>query len=273
MLTGSRLRITDVQGVAEWTSEEKYYTEVHMGPDGRTAAVAVADTRIGTRDIWIIDIEREVSTRFTFNDSDDGNAVWSPDGRQIVYCADSGDRYDIYVKDVAGTGTEELFYGDDELHEFPTSWSQDGKHLFFASIDDTGRWDIWDLPLEDGRPAGEPRALQRLDSDEITPSISPDGRWLAYSSNESGTFEIYVTNFPGAERKWSVSSSGGQVPRWAPDGSKLHFLATNGMLMEASIEEAGNSLAVGRPRELFNGNLVTSTNTNFDVTPDGGGLS
>jgi Tol biopolymer transport system component len=269
---GSYLKITDGQGNASWTSEEKYYAELRLSPDGKHVAASVADPRIGTQDVWLVDIEREVSTRFTFNEADDLSAVWSPDGKQVVYGSDAGDRYDIFIKDVGGTGSERLLYTDDDLHKFPRSWSRDGKHLLFAGIDDTGRWDILDLPLQDGEPAGEPRALQKTDFDEIDPEISPNGRWLAYGSNETGTFEIYVTNFPDAERKWLVSSSGGTIPRWAPDGSKLYYVATNGALFEVSIEEAGGSLAVGRPRELFEGNLTSTASPVYDVLPSGAGF-
>jgi Tol biopolymer transport system component len=270
--SGSTLQITDGEGVVRWSGEEKFYQEVAVSPDGKLVAAAIADPRIGTQDVWIVDVARDVSTRFSFSDTDDLAPVWSPDGTRIAYGSDTGERYDIYVKTVGGTETARPLYADAELHKFPRSWSSDGKHLLFSSIDDTGRWDMWVLELDGDEAAGEPRALQKTDFDEIQPRLSPDGRWLAYVSNETGNFEVYVTTFPQAERKWLVSSDGGLVPRWAPDGSTLYYLATNGMLLGVGVERAGDSLSVSRPRELFDTNVANTTNLAYDVLPDGSGF-
>jgi len=227
--------------------------------------------RTGTRDIWVLDLAREVSTRFSFTEVDDVSPVWSPDGKRLVFSI-QGDRLDLYVKDVDGAQTERLLYRGEKLELFARSWSRDGRYLAVTSIDGDGRWDNWALELQDVEVVGELRPLQTTEYDELAPMISPNGRWMAYVSNETGTFETYVTGFPETGRKWLISSSGGMVPRWSADGSKLYYMASNGALLEVTIEEAGDSLVVGRPREVFLTDVVDTTNWNYDVLPDGSGF-
>jgi len=269
--SGSVLQLTDLQGTSTWSGEEGHYAELHISPDGKQVAAAIADVRTGTRDIWVLDLAREVSTRFSFTEVDDVAPVWSPDGKRLVFSI-QGDRLDLYVKDVGGTQTEHLLYGDEKLELFARSWSRDGRYLAVTSIDGDGRWDNWALEMKDDTVVGELRPLQNTEYDEIAPMISPNGRWMAYVSNETGTFETYVTGFPETGRKWLISSNGGVVPRWSPDGSKLYYMANNGALLEVTIEEAGDSLAVGRPREVFLTDVVDTTNWNYDVLPDGSGF-
>jgi Tol biopolymer transport system component len=179
---------------------------VEFSPDRKR----VAATRFGPNvDLWTYDLARGLPTRFTFSPAADLYAIWSPDGRSIVYrSAPNGDA-NLYRKIADGTGTEELLYADDDAIKSPTSWSPDGHLLFFNRIDVKMRRDIWVLPLDN---PSKPYPWLATPFNESDAKFSPDGQWVAYESDESGRYEIYVAPFPGPGGKRQISTGGGLYP-------------------------------------------------------------
>jgi serine/threonine protein kinase len=239
-----------------------------LSPDGTRAAVRGGPQDRG--DLWLLDFTRGVRTRFTFRQSLGSPAVWSADGSRIIFAA--GNTLDtIYEKDSSGAGEEkELFKKADEI-KLPTSWSRDGRFLLYntANVPGTG-FDLWVLPLEGDR---KPVLLLGTEFDERSGSFSPDMRWIAYESNESGLYEIYVRPFnasgssvpalgPG---KWQVSKDGGIQPEWRSNGKELIFRAPNGSPMAVDVNSNGSAFQPGVPKQLF----AAPVNTGWDVTADG----
>ncbi len=229
-----------------------YNEEVRVSPDGRSAAVVIPDSGSGTMDIWIYDIAREVRSRFTFDPGTEINPVWSPDGRRIAFASDrEGRHFNLFVKDVgATTAAKPLLLSDTEM--FPVAWSPDGRHVAYlkveADADRTGGVDIWIVPAGGD---GEPAPLVQTRFVENDAAFSPDGRWLAYSSNESGRFEVYVVPFPGPGGKWQISTQGGVGVRWSRDSREVYYPDLNATLMAVPLTPRGERLEVGDPQRLF----------------------
>ena len=240
---------------------------MQLSPDQKSAAVAV--TEANNTDIWIYDLVRGLRTRFTFDPAVEREAVWSPDGRTIVFSSNRKSHFDLYRKASDGTGAEELICSDG-LDKFPTSWSPDGKFLLYTAAGDhkTGQ-DIWVLPLAAGV---KPFPLLQTPFNESNAQFSPDGRWVAYQSNESGRSEIYVIPFspeggaPGGKRQ--VSTAGGVLVRWRQDGKQLFYIAPDHKLMAAEVGAKGGSFEAGQVTALFGG-LLTGQGFLYDVA-DGG---
>ena len=240
---------------------------MQLSPDQKSAAVAV--TEANNTDIWIYDLVRGLRTRFTFDPAVEREAVWSPNGRTIVFSSNRKGHFDLYRKASDGTGAEELLYSDG-LDKYPTSWSPDGKFLLYTASGDhkTGQ-DIWVLPLAAGV---KPFPLLQTPFSELHAQFSPDGRWVAYQSNESGRSEIYVIPFspeggaPGGKRQ--VSTAGGVLVRWRQDGKQLFYIAPDHKLMAAEVGAKGGSFEAGQVTALFGG-LLTGQGFLYDVA-DGG---
>jgi serine/threonine protein kinase len=237
-----------------------------LSPDGRR--VAVARTVQNNMDIWLLDGER--MTRFTFDTSPDIFPIWSPDGSRIVFDSNRKGHRDLYWKSSNGASTEELLLesGQDKT---ASDWSADGRFLLYYSRDPQTSLDIWALPLQGDR---KPFVFLKTNFNEYRPRFSPDGRWVAYMSNESGRFEIYVRPFPGPGGQWQISTAGGITPVWAPGGKELYYLAPDGTLMAAGIAVSGATIVPGSPSALFHTHIVgggTDVNggRSYDVSRDG----
>ena len=189
-----------------------------LSPDGKSVAVTVGTGE--ALDIWILEAARGLRTRFTFDQAIDRYPIWSPDGRSLAFASSRLGHLNLYRKSVDGAvGSEELLYSD-ERDKQPYSWSPDGRYLIFSSIDPKTKSDLWILPMTGER---KPFAFAQTEFSEIQGVFSPDGRWIAYVSDESGTAEVYAAPFPGpgAKRVISTRQSGsgsGGVPLWRPDG-------------------------------------------------------
>jgi eukaryotic-like serine/threonine-protein kinase len=200
--------------------------------------------------IWLHELKRSVETQFTFPPLRAGNAVWSPDGGRIAFAASGA----LYRKDARGGGQDELLLKG-EL-QTPSDWSRDGRYLLFTKVDPKTRSDLWILPDPLGKP-GEAAPFPFLETESIESEgqFSPDGRWIAYVSNESGQFEVYVRPFPSGPGKWKVSSKGGVEPRWRRDGKELFYLESDGLkhrLMAVSVQGGSRSVfEVGAAKLLF----------------------
>jgi eukaryotic-like serine/threonine-protein kinase len=238
-----------------------------LSPDGRR--VVAHRTAQNNTDIWIFDPAR--TTRFTFDASRDLFPIWSPDGMHVAFDSNRTGYRHFYQKrsDLAGTEMP-LLEGPEE--KVLNDWSPDGRFLLYTTPSDpkTGA-DIWYLPLSGDR---QPVAFLRTSSDERAGQFSPDGHWVAYHSNESGSYEIYVRPFPGPGGQWQVSTSGGIQARWSPEGKQLYYIAPDGKLMSSSITVNGAAVEPGVPVALFQtqiwgGGTNATQGQQYDVAPDG----
>jgi Tol biopolymer transport system component len=205
-----------------------------LSPDGRR--LAFARTLSGNADVWLLDIERGVSSRFTFDAANDLGPLWSPDGNRIIFGSIRTGGGDLYQKSVSAGGTEEPLLTT-PLGELPTDWSADGRHVLYQAIGPNSGWDIWALSLEGDR---KPISILRTDFDEREGQFSPDGKWISYNSNKSGRVEVYLRPFAGPGGEVQVSNNGGAQSRWSRDGNELFYLASDGRLMAAPIRLAAD---------------------------------
>jgi Tol biopolymer transport system component len=248
-----------------------------VSPDSRRR-VAVIRTVQGNDDLWLLDGAR--TSRFTSDAADERWPVWSPDGTWIVFNSTRAGPFDLYQKLTSGAGAEERLVASDQGGN-PTSWSGDGKFLLYFVNDPQSNSDLWVVPMAGDRT---PFAFLKTPFREAFGAFSPDGRWVAYQSSESGRPEIYVRPFisPGsggtaasAASAWSlVSTAGGIVPMWRPDGKELYYLSPAGAIMAAPITVTGATLEPGAPVVLFPTRIVgggadVQVGRNYDVAPDG----
>ena len=238
-----------------------------LSPDGRYAALErIAD---GTADIWLLDIARGVPLRFTFDRAFDLAPIWSPDSRRVMFQSNRSGTFKLYVKETNGKpGSEEWVFGDDRTTRVPYDWSRDGRFVLYGE----GIGDIWALPLIGER---KPFPVAQTAHSESDAQLSPDGKWVAYTSNEAGRLDVYVQAFPRATRHWRVSTDVGVQARWRADGQELFYLSRDYRLMAVPIRTAGagNALEIGTPVPLFpvrlNGNPIAVTNRHYVVSPNG----
>ena len=224
------------------------YHNPALSPGGDRLAFDLADPRSGKRDIWVRDLKRGVSSRFTFGGGDAFCPLWSSDGSRIVFT----EGQDLFEKAADGQGEEKLVLKSDDL-KIACDWSRDGQFIAFASRAKETGFDIWTLPTSGER---KPIPFLKTRFVELWPVFSPDGRFLAYQSNESGRFEVYVQSFPGPGGKWQISTSGGAEARWRADGKELYYRAPDQKLMAVEIQ-AGSGFTAGVPQALFAGRFDT----------------
>ena len=241
------------------------YNDIMLSPDGDRAAIQKID---GTNsDIWIMDLVRGVPLRFTFAETSEDNPSWSPDGKFLIYTSTNAANHTTFLrKNASGGDNEEKIYELDAATDDGTDWSSDGKNLLCEQGTPSTLQDIWVLPLEGG---GSAHALLNSQFSEYHPRFSPDGRWFAYVSNESGRPEVYVQTFPLSGGKWQVSTAGGAQPRWRRDGKELYFIAPDRKLMAVDVK-LGQTCEVGTPKTLFQTQVSSFGAPNrYDVSADG----
>ena len=231
------------------------FADAWLSPDGNRLVYDVAD-RGSEGDLWIRDLARSVTTRFTFDAEREFAPVWSPDGKTIVFSKETPAGWDLYVKDAAGTGEAKPLIAS-RVQKFPTDWSSDGRHLIFnSSATDTG-WDLYAMSMTGG--SDDPTPLVKTRFADMGGSVSPDGRFLAYQSNESGRNQVYVQEFPTARSKWQVSSEGGVDPFWRRDGRELYFRAPDLSVMAVPVQASGPTFQTGVPQALFRARFAPVT--------------
>ena len=239
------------------------FAEVSISPDGVTAVVNIRDSDSSNRDLWLVDLERELKTRFTFDAAQDWIAVWSPDGSKVAFSSERSGTGDLYVKSVIGGGEAELLH-DDDTQKYPASWSRDGRYVLYESWGSDGGTNLFALDLEEG---GDPVQIQASDFSQRVPVISPSGKWVAYASDESGHDEIYVTAFPQGGRKWQVSTEHTLYARWGSD-EELFMMGPTGSLKVAEVDGTGDTFRIGPIRKIGDFS-VQSLGFDFDLSGDG----
>jgi serine/threonine protein kinase/Tol biopolymer transport system component len=239
------------------------YVNLALSPDERR--IAVSQVALGTINIWILDLARAAAPfRLTVDAGNDFDPVWSPDGAHVVFTSSRTGTSALYRRAADGSGQDELVWKPERGVAAP-DWSRDGRFLAYASSGD-----VWVLPLGSSTvEGGKPIAFLQTSFTETHPAFSPDGRWLAYSSNESGQAEIYVQSFPAGGSKSRISMGGGVQPRWRGDGREIFFLAPDGTMMAARLDTATGFNAMV-PRPLFQTNITSRQNNHpYVVTRDG----
>jgi Tol biopolymer transport system component len=234
-----------------------------LSPQGDRIAFTM-DT--GQNDVWVLDLARGIRTRLTFGPVSNIFPVWSPDGKWIIYNSDRNGHSTFFRKPSDGSGAEELLLTNDQIG-LPSDWSHDGKYLIYGrGPAGYTNWEIWALPLEGERkpfllvPHGQ-------NASSIFGRLSPDGHWLAYSSNESGRSEVYVVPFRGGQGRWQVSASGGNAPKWSPDGKELYYSNLNFTVLAVPVKEVNGAPQFGAAQPLTT--TVSAPEFFYDVTPDG----
>jgi Tol biopolymer transport system component len=245
------------------------YLSPRVSPDGRRIAVWIlAGARCA---IGVFDVERESWTRLTFS-GDNHSPVWTPDGQWVAYNVGTGGTYDIFIKRSDGSGTARQLT-QSRPAAAPSAWTPDGRTLLYTDFQPDTGWDIWWLPMVDGpgsAPSGGPQAFLRTAANELMPVLAPDGRWIAYVSDESGRSEILVRSFPDAGGPWQVSPDGGSEPVWSRDGKELFY--RRGERIMAVRVATTPTFSAAKPVALFedvNDFSAETWGANFDTAPDG----
>jgi eukaryotic-like serine/threonine-protein kinase len=257
----SRLAWLDRKGREVGTLGQPAVVEgFRISPDGARVAVDVGERRTGTSDVWVFEVERGVSTRLHSDSSDETLPVWSPDGSTLLFRSDAKGPPDIHEIVVGAPGSQRPVLELDYV-QAPEDVSLDGRFLAFLN-NVQSRATIWLLPLAGPR---KPAPWLTTRFNERSPRFSPDGRWIAYESDESGSPEVYVALTKGAAGKRRVSPTGGRRPRWRRDGKELYYLAPDGSVMAVPLTP-GPQLQAGAPVLLFR---VEPPIQNYDVTANG----
>jgi Tol biopolymer transport system component len=260
----------DRRGIASSTGwPARNFGSLRISPDAARVAVDVADPRIGTSDIWIYDVDRNAPVLLTTSLTNETGPVWAPDGRRLLFRWERGGSPNLYARTL-GSGHDELLVPDPSPLS-PEDWSPDGKWIAYVKNTRQGGLDLYLKPLE---PDAAPKPFLVTRFEEWGAKFSPDSRWIAFASTESGSPEIYVAPVEQAGNKQRISSGGGITPRWRRDGRELFYVAPDGRTITAVPVQPGSSFKAGLPSPLFSvGDMPVSRdrgrNVAYDVTPDG----
>jgi len=248
---GKSIRTVGMPAATSWIS---------LSPDGSTVAIDPMDAH-GLSDIWLHDLSRGTASRFTFGGKANNSPVWSPDGSRIAFSSESYGTGQPYVKAANGVGAEEVL-DQDPRENWITDWSRDGRYLIESVSDLKTLGDIWVIPQ-----FGDKRRFPYMATEyrERGGKLSPNGQWLAYVSNESKRFEIYVQTFPEHGGKWQISTNGGDFPVWSRDGRELYFIGADRKLMAVEVKGDSKKFAASLPKPLFE----VAEQGHFDVSKDG----
>jgi eukaryotic-like serine/threonine-protein kinase len=242
-------------------SPARAYSFPRLSPEGRRVTVAITEQET---QVWLYDLSRETLTRLTFEGNFNSVPVWTPDGKRMAFMSNKEGQQNLLWQLADGSGGLERLTTGESLAA-PLSFTPDGQLLAFISVDPTTGYDIWVLRIRDRKAQPFLRTL----FNEQSPQFSPDGRWLAYTSNESSRNEIYVQPYPGPGGKWQISTEGGTEPVWNRNGRELFYRSGDKMMaVEISTQL---SFSAGKPRVLFEGQYTPTAGTfpYYDVSPDG----
>jgi Tol biopolymer transport system component len=248
-----------------------FYMTPRFSPDGQRLALAVGAGR--ARDIFVYDWQRDTMSRLTFAAQESYYPLWTLDGKHIVFRSSSPAGYSVGWIRSDGAGEAQRLL-ESKRTPIPYSFSPDGKTLAYYETNSETGFDIWSLSLDlsdaDHPKPGKSEPFLRTPANELRPAFSPDGRWIAYTSDESGRYEIYVRAFPGPGGKWQISTTGGNPPMWSRDGRELFFETLDNRIMVADYTAKGDSFVAGKPR-LWSETQIRGTGAvvNLDLAPDG----
>jgi serine/threonine protein kinase len=238
------------------------YGNVFLAPNGKSVALNKTDTGSQNTDVWTYELQGGSTKRLTFDPAFDAVPIWSPDAARLMFTSNRQISFDLYMKNSDGAQEEKSIVSND-VDKFPNDWSRDGKYILYS-----GGTDLWLLNV----PALKNSMFLKATSVLRNAQFSPDGKWVAYASNESGKWEIYVTSFPEARGKWQVSTGGGEQPKWRGDGKELFYLSSDGKMMAAPVT-GGTNFDAGTPVTLFQTTPREPVSTTdlfvYDVSQDG----
>jgi Tol biopolymer transport system component len=247
---------------------QPFESSIRISPDGERVVADLTDPRVGTSDIWSFDLARRVASRFTAEVTDETSPMWSPDGRRVVFSSDRGGANDLYMKTTNGSEAAELVFSRSGP-QVATDSSSDGKWLVVEDNSrETGR-DLWVVSL-DGKIQARPIARTRFH--EWGGRLSPDGRWMAFVTDESGTSEVYVMPFSGVGDKKRISTTGGISPRWRRDGKELFYVSPDSGSVMAVAVVPTPTFTLALPVRLFDVQSAGARRPReigYDVSPDG----
>lgn len=252
--------------------ETANYYNPELSPDGSKLAFVLETNGIG--DIWVVDLARNTRTRLTFGTLYSQYPIWWPDGKSVVFSyGKSGNGGDaLYRQNADGTGSKEKLLESPGIIDLPFSVSPDGRYIVYMRRDPNSstNYDIWVLPMfSDSSGDRKPFPVVATNFRDVSPSFSPDGKWLAYANNESGRQEVYIQPFPTGSGRWQVSSSGGTRPRWRKDGKELFFFSPDQQVMAVDVGRNGASLQLGAPRVVIKAATVNASGGPYTVSGDG----
>jgi len=216
------------------------YGNVSVAPNGNLVSVSITDIASQNTDIWTYDLQRGNTKRLTFNPAQDAVPIWSPDAARLVFASNRRDFNDLYVKNSDGAQEEQNILQSD-ADKFPNDWSPEGRYILYTQDTDFGFVTLPELKNS---------LFLKASSVVRNGQFSPDGKWMAYASNETGRWEIYVTSFPTPRGKWQVSVGGGEQPRWRGDGKELFYLSPDSKMMAVPVT-TGADFDSGTPMALF----------------------
>jgi eukaryotic-like serine/threonine-protein kinase len=250
------------------------YDRPSLSPDEKTVAAAHIDSDTRDQNLWLI-TTRDVASPLTSFGNLNFHPVWSPDGTSIVFAGTRDSPPNLVRKIAKGAAGAEEVLIKSPSNDQPTDWSPDGKFIIYGSLDPKTQWDLWLLPMSVPQPERKPVPFLRTADNEHLGRFSPDGRWLAYVSDESGSDEVYIVSFPGAGTKQRISTGGGSDPRWRGDGRELFYNTVDGRLMKVGIRSEVDVEATA-PVALFTATSGTTDNaatfgteSSYDVARDG----
>jgi Tol biopolymer transport system component len=227
----------------------------------------------GIGDIWVVDLARHTRTRITFGLQYSGWPIWWPDGKSIVFTyGPSGNMDSLYRQNADGTGAKEKLLETPGIRAIPFSVSPDGRYIAYMRVDPKSNtsFDIWALPMfPDKSGEQKPFPVVATNFQDVAPSFSPDGKYLAYANNETARFEVYIQPFPSGVGRWQVSTAGGSRPNWRKDGKELYFWSTDQQMMAVDVSQKGASLQLGAPHALFKATTVSGSSGPYTVSADG----
>jgi Tol biopolymer transport system component len=234
--TGKQIEALDVPGS---------YSGMRVSADRTKLLVSKMNLQFHSSDLWAYDLNHHNFERFTFDSSiGDHLGVWSPDGQMVIYSVFTRGHENLYRKTRSGEAQVLL---EDNFDKQPTDWSSDGRFLLFVKASGNGAGDLWVYPLQ---PEGKPYPIAETRFNEANARFSPDIRWIAYNTDESGQGEVYVRPFPGPGERQQISTGGGRLPHWSRDGRKLFFETLNSRLMEVPVTATGSAFRTGSARVL-----------------------
>ena len=247
--------------------DARAYRDLQLAPDEKTVSVTISPPNSAKTDVWLLDPIRQLSKRFTLDASGGYGAVWTPDGKQVIYASRRQDAADLYRQAVSGSEAGQLLLRDD-TEKIPLQVSTDGKYLLYSTPLGAAAGRLFVLPLSG---EAKPRRFSEQVRNNTPAMISPDGRWLAYVSDETNRREIYVTTFPDGRGKWQVSTEGGDNPRWRADSRELFFTAAN-KLLSVDVADTADRFDAGPVRPLFDVRVPATqlgTRSSYVPTKDG----